>query len=141
MIDRAPDLLRAAPVIDHSGRASNVGRLIIAASTLVAVVVAVVVIQRSMSGPFLFGLLMILGAIGVVALLGAAIGQFGVAARSQGQAMTRAFVDAAPEGVLVTDRDGRIIYANRAYADLSGVASEHDVRTIERLLADYAVAV
>src|SRR5262249_50761478 len=103
---------------------------------LVAVAVAVVVIQHSMSGPFLFGLLMILAAIGVIALLGGAIGLFRVAARSQGQAMTRAFVDAAPQGVLVTARAGRIIYANRAYAALTGAASERDVHAIERFFDD-----
>src|SRR5262249_2409417 len=46
------------------------------------------------------------------------------------------FVDAAPEGVLVTDRDSRIIYANRAYADLTGAASERDVHAIERFFDD-----
>ena len=40
MIDRANDMMRAAPVVDHSGRVSSVGRLIVAASILVAVVVA-----------------------------------------------------------------------------------------------------
>ena len=128
MIDRAHDMLRAVPMVDHPARVSNVGRLIIAASTLVAVVVALVLIQRSMSGPFLFGLLFILAAIGVIALFGGATGLFGLVGRNQSQSMTRAFVDAAPEGVLVTDRDGRIIYANRAYADLIGAASERDVR-------------
>src|SRR4051812_41990440 len=113
MIDRAHDMMRAAPVVDHSGRVGSVGRLIVAATTLVAVVVALVIIQRAMSGPFLLGLFLILAAIGVIALLGGAIGLLGFTGRSQGQAMSAAFVDAAPEGVLVTDREGRIVYANR----------------------------
>ena len=99
MIDRAQDTMRAAPVVDHSGRVSSVGRLIVAASALVAVVVALVIVQRATSGPFLLGLLLILAAIGVIALLGGAIGLFGLAGRAQGQTMVRAFVDAAPEGV------------------------------------------
>src|SRR5258708_30500522 len=135
MIDRAQDTMRAAPVVDHSGRVSSVGRLIVAGAALVAGVVAVVIVQRATSGPFLLGLLLILAAIGVVALLGGAIGLFGLAGRAQGQTMVRAFVDAAPEGVLVTDRDGRIIYANRAYADLMGAVNEREVRSIERLFA------
>ena len=35
-----------------------------------------------------------------------------------------ASVESVSEGVLVTDRDGRIIYANRAYADLMGATNE-----------------
>jgi two-component system cell cycle sensor histidine kinase/response regulator CckA len=140
MIDRAHDLMRAAPVVDHSGRVSSVGRLIVAATTLVAVIVALVIIQRAMSGPFLLGLLLVLAAIGVIALLGGAIGLLAFTGRSQGQAMSTAFVDAAPEGVLITDREGRIVYANRAYADLMGATSERDVRAIERLFADDASA-
>jgi two-component system cell cycle sensor histidine kinase/response regulator CckA len=140
MTDRAQDMMRAAPVVDHSGRVSNVGRLIVAASALVAVVVAVVIVQRTTSGPLLLGLLLVLAAIGVIALLGGAIGLFGLAGRSQGLAMIRAFIDAAPEGVLVTDRDGRVVYANRAYADLMGAAGEREVRAIERLFAGDATA-
>jgi len=140
MTDRAHDMMRAAPTVDHSGRVSNVGRLIVAASALVAVVVAVVIVQRATSGPFLLGLLLVLAAIGVIALLGGAIGLFGLAGRSQGLGMVRAFIDAAPEGVLVTDRDGRIVYANRAYAELMGASSEREVRAIERLFAGDASA-
>src|SRR4051812_21840434 len=140
MIDRAHDIMRSVPMVDHSARVSSVGRLIVAASTLVAVVIALLLIQRSMSGPFLLGLLLILAIIGVIALFGGAIGLFGLAGRGHGQTMTRAFVDAAPEGVLVTDRDGRIIYANRAYADLMGAANERDVRAIERLFSGDASA-
>ncbi len=34
--------------------------------------------------------------------------------------LTRAMVDGAPEGVLVTDAEGRPIYANAAYLGLTG---------------------
>jgi two-component system cell cycle sensor histidine kinase/response regulator CckA len=140
MIDRAQEMMRGAPAVDPAGQMSGVSRLVLAATTLVAVVVGVVLVQRAMSGPFLLGLLLILAAIGVIALFAWAIGLVGLTGRGQGQAMARAFVDAAPEGVLVTDRDGRIVYANRAYAALTGAASERDVRAIERLFGSDASA-
>ena len=82
----------------------------------------------------MLGLLGLLAVIGVLTLFAGAIGLIRFGARGQGADMTRRFVDAMGEGVLVTDRDGRIIYANRAYADLTGAASERDVRAVERAL-------
>jgi len=44
------------------------------------------------------------------------------------------------QGLIVTDVKGRIIYANRAYAEMTGAASAPDVRTVEGLLSDSAEA-
>ena len=53
--------------------------------------------------------------------------------REQTNPLLKAVVDDAVDGVLVTDPNGRVIYANAAYLDLVGAASAHDVRPVERV--------
>ena len=85
--------------------------------------------------PFVLGLLGILAVIGVFSLFAGAIGLLRFSGRAQGSDLARGFMDSMGEGVLVADRDGRIVYANRAYADLIGAESERDVRAVERVFA------
>ena len=40
------------------------------------------------------------------------------------------------QGLIVTDLKGRVIYANRAYADMTGATNAADVKTVEGLLSD-----
>src|SRR5690606_10075023 len=56
--------------------------------------------------------------------------------RSTGDELSKAFVDSMAQGLVVTDAKNRIIYANRAYADMTGVTSAADLRTVESLLSD-----
>jgi two-component system, cell cycle sensor histidine kinase and response regulator CckA len=125
----------ADPIIDRSERLTGVGRLLVLACGLVGAALAFAVIQRDAAEPFVLGLLGILAVIGVFTLFAGAIGLLRFAGRGQGNALSRVFMDALGEGVVVTDRDGRIVYANRAYADLIGAEAERDVRAVERVLA------
>ena len=47
--------------------------------------------------------------------------------------LIRSLVDDAFDGVLVTDGDGRVIYANAAYLDLIDAADANDMRPVERV--------
>jgi len=125
----------ADPIINRSERLTGVGRLLVLACGLVGAAVAFAVIQREAAEPFVLGLLGILAVVGVFTLFAGAIGLLRFAGRGQGDALSRTFMDQMGEGVVVTDRNGRIVYANRAYAALTGARGEHDVRAIERLFA------
>jgi two-component system, cell cycle sensor histidine kinase and response regulator CckA len=48
---------------------------------------------------------------------------------------TKAVVDSNPDGVVVTDRESRILYANEAYRALSGARSIGELKAVERLFA------
>jgi len=48
---------------------------------------------------------------------------------------TKAVVDSNPDGVVVTDRESRILYANEAYRALSGARSIGELKPVERLFA------
>ena len=135
MIDRINAPAGGEPVIDHTGRLTGAGRLIVLAFGLLGVSVGFALIERDRAEPFLLGLLGILAVVGVFSLFAGAIGLLRLAGRGRGSDMTKAFLEAVGEGVLITDSDGRIIYANRAYADLIGAQSEREVRAVERVFA------
>ena len=74
--------------------------------------------------------------IGVGFLFATAIGFVQVAPRSAGSELSRAFVDSMEEGLVVADAKGRILYANNAYAQMTGATSVADVKTVDALLAE-----
>ncbi|MCB1547649.1 MAG: PAS domain-containing protein, partial [Hyphomicrobiaceae bacterium] len=83
--------------------------------------------------PFVLGLLAILAVIGVITLLAGAIGLVRFAGRGQEDSLGKDVVDAMGDGLVVTGADGRIVYANQAYAALTGATDARDVRSLERL--------
>jgi two-component system cell cycle sensor histidine kinase/response regulator CckA len=52
----------------------------------------------------------------------------------------KAVVDDAVDGLVVTDGDGRVLYANAAYLDLIDAAEVNDMRPVERVFIDDADA-
>jgi two-component system cell cycle sensor histidine kinase/response regulator CckA len=135
MTDRGSGIVPAEPIVDRSERLTGIGRLIVVACGLVGAAIAFAVMQPDRAQPFVLGLLGLLAVVGVFTLFAGAIGLIRVAGRSPGNDLTRMFVGAMGEGVVLTDREGRIIYANRAYADLTGAESERDVKSVERIFA------
>ena len=49
--------------------------------------------------------------------------------------MTRLICDSEPEGAIVTDNAGKILYANEAYMRLSGARDVSQLKAVERLLS------
>ncbi|MET3790204.1 cell cycle histidine kinase CckA [Aquamicrobium terrae] len=124
------------PMVDHSTRPGTVTRLIIFILILIASAVVFGLFRERFGDPFLLGMLGVLAMIGVGFLFATAIGFIQVAPRSTGDELSKAFVDSMAQGLVVTDAKNRIIYANRAYADMTGAASAADIRTVEGLLSD-----
>ena len=125
----------AAPIIDRSERLTGVGRLLILACGLIGAAFAFAFVQKDNAEPFVLGLLGVLAVIGVFTLFAGAIGLLRFAGRGKGNDLPQGILDGMDEGVLVVDRDGRIVYANAAYAGLTGAEGERDVRTVERVFA------
>ncbi|MGB3501113.1 MAG: response regulator [Mesorhizobium sp.] len=125
-----------APIVDENTRPGALKRLIIFIVVLTISGVIFSISRNSLGDPFLLGMLGILAMIGVGYLFATAIGFVQIAPRSTSDELSKAFVDSMRQGLVVTDMRGRIVYANRAYADLTGVATAADVRTVDGLLAD-----
>ncbi len=134
MSDRAPQPGRAEPLVDRSNRITGTGRLIILAFGLVGVSIGLTLMSPNQAQPFVLGLLAILAVIGVITLLAGAIGLVRFGGPGVGDDLGKMFADAMAEGVLITSRDGGIVYANRAYADLIGATEASEARTLERVM-------
>ncbi|MCW5714103.1 MAG: PAS domain-containing protein [Bauldia sp.] len=123
------------PSIDRPDRISGAGRLIVLACVILGAAIALAVRPNDASDPVVLGLLGILAVIGVFSLFAWAIGLVHFGSRSAGSPLAKAFIETLGDGVVMTDREGRIIYANPAYSTLLGAVDDHDVKAIERVFA------
>ncbi|TPI34483.1 response regulator [Mesorhizobium sp. B3-2-1] len=124
------------PIVDQNTRPGAVTRLVIFIVVLTGAAVVFGLFRERLGDPFLLGMLGVLAMIGVGFLFATAIGFVQITPRSTGDELSKAFVDSMSQGLLVTDTKGRVIYANRAYADMTGAASAADLKTVEGLLSD-----
>ena len=134
MSDRATHRGRPEPLIDRPGRITGTGRLIVLAFGLVGVSIGLTLMSPDDAQPFVLGLLAILAVIGVITLLASAIGLLRFSGRGTTDDLGKLFMGALGEGVIITSRDGGIIYANRAYADLIGATEASEARALERVM-------
>ncbi|TIS92040.1 cell cycle histidine kinase CckA [Mesorhizobium sp.] len=124
------------PIIDQNTRPGAVTRLIIFIVVLTGAAIIFGLFRERLGDPFLLGMLGVLAMIGVGFLFATAIGFVQIAPRSSSDELSKAFVDSMSQGLIVTDTKGRVVYANRAYADMTGAASAADLKTVEGLLSD-----
>jgi two-component system cell cycle sensor histidine kinase/response regulator CckA len=124
------------PIVDNNTRPGVITRLIIFVVVLTGAAIVFGLFRERLGDPFLLGMLGVLAMIGVGYLFATAIGFVQISPRSTTDELSKAFVDSMDQGLLVTDAKGRIVYANRAYADMTGAASAAEVKTVEGLLSD-----
>ncbi|ESX00399.1 PAS sensor protein [Mesorhizobium sp. LSJC268A00] len=124
------------PIVDQNTRPGAVTRLIVFIIVLTGAAIVFGIFRERLGDPFLLGMLGVLAMIGVGFLFATAIGFVQIAPRSTGDELSKAFVDSMSQGLIVTDTKGRVVYANRAYAEMTGAASAADLKTVEGLLSD-----
>ncbi|WP_378951884.1 cell cycle histidine kinase CckA [Mesorhizobium sp. ANAO-SY3R2] len=124
------------PIVDQAARPDAITRLIIFIVVLTVAAVVFGLFRERLGDPFLLGMLGVLAMIGVGYLFATAIGFVQIAPRSPADGLSKAFVDSMAQGLVVTDAKGRVVYANRAYADMTGAAAASDLKTVENLLSD-----
>ena len=79
------------------------------------------------------GWIVILAVCGAFGLLLFAFGLLQFPTRAARLDTTKAIANSNPDGMLVTDRESQIVYANDAYRALSGARAAGDLRPVERL--------
>src|SRR5215469_15370507 len=122
--------------VDRSAGAARTGSIILVllvAIILVATATGVVVLGRGRAEPYILGFLAVLASVGVFSLFALAAGILRLPAGDHANPLIKTVVDDAFDGILVTDGDGRVIYANTAYLDLIDAADEKDMRPVERV--------
>jgi two-component system cell cycle sensor histidine kinase/response regulator CckA len=124
-----------APLVDRGGRSGTVLRIILLAIVLVAAAASFVVFKNSLDNELVLGGLGVLAMVGIFFLVSSVIGFIEVMPQSQSDSLARAFLNSHPDGSLITDDKGRIIYANAAYGALTGARKATEVQTLESLLS------
>src|SRR5579862_3085460 len=124
----------ARPAIDRStaaGRGSIVLVLLVAAS-LVAAATAIVLLGRDNAQPYILAFLAVLATVGVFSLFAFACGIARLSGAAPNNPLVKAVIDGASEAIVVTDHNGRVVYANPAYLNLIEASDANDMRPVER---------
>src|SRR5271154_4361806 len=126
----------ARKAVDRStggGRTGSVILVLLVAIVLVAAATAFMVLGRGNAEPYILGFLAVLATVGVFSLFALAAGMLRLPTAEPVNPLIRSLVDDAFDGILVTDGDGRVIYANTAYLDLIDAADASEMRPVERV--------
>lgn len=123
------------PVVDRGVRPGTVLRIILLAIVLTASAAAFVVFKNQLENEIVLGILGVLAMVGIFFLVSSVIGFIEVMPQTRPDELARAFLDAHEDGTIVTDRRGRIIYANAAYGALTGAKSAAGVQSLETILS------
>ncbi|WFU10732.1 response regulator [Rhizobium sp. CB3090] len=125
----------SVPLVDRGVRSGTVLRIILLALVLVAAAAAFVVFKDELDNETVLGGLGILAMVGIFFLVSSIIGFVEVMPQTQSDSLARSFLNSHPDGTLITDEKGRIIYANGAYGQLTGAAKATEVQSLETLLS------
>src|SRR5205814_3139138 len=90
-------------------------------------------IGRANAQPYILALLSALAVIGVFSLFAGAAGIVRLAGRDARETFLDTIPATAPDGIVVTDQNGRLVYANPAYLTLVDAVDADDVRPVERV--------
>ena len=121
--------------IDRSaagGRSGSIILVLLVAAMLVGAAAAIAFLGGSNAQPYILAFLAALATVGVFSLFAFACGLLRLAGTPAASPLVKAIVDGAAEGTVVTDHDGRIVYANTAYLDLIDATDATDMRPVER---------
>jgi two-component system cell cycle sensor histidine kinase/response regulator CckA len=106
------------PLVDRGGRAGTALRILLLALVLIGAAAAFVVFKSSLDNEMVLGVLGVLAMVGIFFLVSSIIGFIEVMPQRQSDSLARAFLNSHPDGSLITDEKGRIVYANAAYGAL-----------------------
>ena len=116
------------------GGVSEPGIVPILVAALAAGAMVLALVASPAGEPLLLTLLAVLAMAGLFAIFGYAAGHIRIGERVRDNDMIRAFADGLDDGLLVTRRDGRPLYANRALGELAGSRGVDEVNALEALL-------
>src|SRR5487761_1964951 len=114
-------------------RSGSIVLVLLVAGAIVAVAVALTTIGRAQAQPYILGLLALLAMVGLFNLFAYAAGIIRFTDRSTDDPVVRRIADLACDGLAGTDPLGHVVYCNAAYLTLTGAATPHDVRPVERV--------
>ena len=120
---------------DQTDRTGSPVLVMAFAFLFVSAAVASSFLPPEQAGRVTIGLISILAVVGVVAIFAFAVGFLQLAGQAARDDITKQISDSAREGLLVTQGETRVVYANDAYMAMSGARDPADIRTVERLFS------
>lgn len=124
-----------APLVDRGKRSGTVLRLLVLALVLVGVSIAFVVFKQAMDNEMVLGVLGILAMVGIFFIVSSIIGLVEVMPQSRSDEFAASYLASHPDGILITDQKGRILYANASYGRLTGATTSANAQSLEALLS------
>ena len=124
------------PVIDKPGSGSGAWRILLLGIFLVVGMIFVSIHGRDYFGePMVLGVLGLFAGLGVFFLFALVLDFVSLTSTGRADDFSKSLVDGMDSGLLVVDQQGRIVYANRAYADLIGASDESEVGSVETVFS------
>ena len=123
------------PIVSKSPGAGALARIVVLAAVLTLSAIGFVVFKDQLESEVVLGILGVLAMAGIFFVVSAIIGFIEVMPAPKQDAFASAFLDDHPDGAIVTDRKGRVVYANRAYGELTGSKAPTSVQPLEALLS------
>src|SRR5579883_3244821 len=130
-----PALVASRRAVDRSSASAARGGSIVLllAVLLVASASGIVLVGGNKAQPYIQAFLAVLATVGVFSLFALACGILRVWGAEAVQPLIKSVVDNAFDGIVVTDGEGRVVYANAAYLDLTDAVDQNDLRPVERV--------
>jgi two-component system cell cycle sensor histidine kinase/response regulator CckA len=123
------------PVVENVQRPGTVLRLLLLAVVLIGSAAAFVWFRDQLDNELVLGVLGVFAMAGVFFIVSAIIGFVEVAPQSHTDLVSRAVLDSNPDGIVITNRKGRIVYANASYGRLAATDGMAGAMSIEHLLS------
>ncbi len=120
---------------DRTNHTGSPALVLAFAILFVSAAVASSFLPPDIGGRVTIGLLAVLAVVGVIALFAYAVGFLNVAGQIGRDDVTKMIADSAREGLLVTQGETLVVYANDAYMAMSGARDPAEIRTVERLFS------
>jgi two-component system cell cycle sensor histidine kinase/response regulator CckA len=118
---------------ERNERRGSIALVLLVAVGLIVAAAGLMLVGRNQAGSYVMFLLAVLGMIGVFSLFALAAGVLRISGREATNSTLEQVVEHAHEGIVVTDANGRVLYANAAYRAFSGATGTQDVRPVERV--------
>jgi two-component system cell cycle sensor histidine kinase/response regulator CckA len=121
--------------VDRSERTGSPLLVLLIAVLLVGAAASYSVLPQDQAGHLTLVLLAVLAVVGLIALFFYAIGFLQFSGQTARNDLTKLIADSGVEGLLVTESDARVLYANETYLAMSGAADAAQIRPVERLFS------
>jgi two-component system cell cycle sensor histidine kinase/response regulator CckA len=127
--------LTTPAAIDRTDRGANPGLLVLLIVCLLGAIGLFYFLPGGQGAKLLFWIITVLAVLGIFSTLLYTFGILQFAGQAARNDTTKAIADSNSDGLIVTDSESRILYANEAYMTLSGAHDAADVRVVERLFS------